>query len=178
VSFIEDQKADYGVESICKHLPIAPSTFHEHKAREANPDRLPPRLKRDLELSDDIDRIWKKNFRVYGARKVWRQLNREGIRVARCTVERLMRQLGIQGVVRGRRCKTTISDPAADRPADLVNREFKATCPNQLWVADFTFVATWSGFVYVAFIIDVFARIIVGWRVSNSMRTDLVLDAL
>ena len=131
-----------------------------------------------MELSEEIDRVWKGNFRVYGARKVWRQLNREGIRVARCTVERLMRLLGIQGVVRGRRCRTTISDPAVNRPTDLVNRQFKATRPNQLWVADFTFVATWSGFVYVAFITDVFARRIVGWRVSNSMRTDLVLDAL
>ena len=131
-----------------------------------------------MELSEDIDRVWKENFRVYGARKIWRQLNREEIRVARCTVERLMRQLGLRGVVRGRRCRTTISDAAANHPADLVNRQFKATRPNQLWVADFTFVATWSGFVYVAFIIDVFARRIVGWRVSNSMRTDLVLDAL
>jgi putative transposase len=139
---------------------------------------LPQRLKRDLELSDDINRVWKENYRVYGARKVWRQMNREGIRVARCTVERLMRRMGIKGVVRGRRCRTTISDAAADHPLDLVNRDFKATRPNQLWVADLTYVATWSGFVYVAFITDVFARKIVGWRVSNSMRTDLVLDAL
>lgn len=139
---------------------------------------MPPRLKRDLELSDAIDRIWKENFRVYGARKVWRQMNREAIRVARCTVQRLMRRLGIKGVVRGRRCRTTISDAAADRPLDLVNRDFKATRPNLLWVADLTYVATWRGFVYVAFITDVFARRIVGWRVSNSMRTDLVLDAL
>jgi putative transposase len=143
-----------------------------------NPDRLPPRCKRDLELSDDIDRVWKENFRVYGARKVWRQMNREGIRVARCTVERLMRRLGLQGVVRGRRCRTTISDPEAHHPADLVNRQFKAMRPDQLWVADFTYVATWSGFVYVAFITDVFARRIVGWRASNSMKTELVLDAL
>jgi len=122
--------------------------------------------------------VWKENFRVYGARKVWRQMNREGIRVARCTVERLMRRLGIKGVVRGRRCRTTISDAAAVRPLDLVNRDFRATRPNQLWVADLTYVATWIGFVYVAFITDVFARRIVGWRVSNSMRTELVLDAL
>jgi len=139
---------------------------------------LPDRAKRDIELSIDIKRVWKENFRVYGARKVWRQLNRETIRVARCTVERLMRQLGLQGVVRGRRCRTTISDADADRPADLVNRQFTATRPDQLWVADFTYVVTWSDFVYVAFIIDVFARKIVGWRVSNSMSTDLVLDAL
>ena len=178
VSFIDDHKAEYGVESICKQLPIAPSTFYEHKAREADEDRLPPREKRDRELSIDIQRVWKENFRVYGARKIWRQLNRETIRVARCTVERVMRQLNIQGIVRGRHRRTTISDPAANHPADLVNRQFTAIRPNQLWVADFTYVATWSGFVYVAFITDVFARRIVGWRVSNSMRTDFVLDAL
>jgi transposase InsO family protein len=178
VSFIDDHKAEYGVESICKQLPIAPSTFYEHKAREADEDRLPPREKRDRELSIDIQRVWKENFHVYGARKIWRQLNRETIRVARCTVERVMRQVNIQGIVRGRRRRTTISDPTANHPADLVNRQFTATRPNQLWVADFTYVATWSGFVYVAFITDVFARKIVGWRVSNSMRTDFVLDAL
>jgi putative transposase len=178
VSFVDDHKAKYGVESICKQLPIAPSTFYEHKAREADPDRLPSRAKRDIDLSITIQRVWQENFRVYGVRKIWRQLNRESIRVARCTVERLMRQLNIQGVVRGGRCTTTISDSATDHPADLVNRQFTATRPNQLWVADFTYVATWSGFVYVAFIIDVFARRIVGWRVSNSMRTDFVLDAL
>jgi len=177
-SFIDDHKAEHGVESICKQLPIAPSTFYEHKAREADPDRLPVRAKRDMELSIDIQRVWKENFRVYGARKIWRQLNRETIRVARCTVERLMKQLNLQGVVRGRRCRTTISDAAASYPADLVNRQFTATRPNQLWVVDFTYVATWSGFVYVAFVTDVFARRIVGWRVSNSMRTDFVLDAL
>lgn len=178
VSFIDDHKADRGVESICKQLPIAPSTFYEHKAREADSDRLPPRAKRDRELSIDIQRVWKENYRVYGARKVWRQLNRETIRVARCTVERLMKQLSLQGVVRGRRCRTTVSDATANYPTDLVNRQFTATSPNQLWVADFTYVATWSGFVYVAFVTDVFARRIVGWRVSNSMHTDFVLDAL
>jgi putative transposase len=178
VSFVDDHKAEYGGESICEQLPIAPSTFYEHKVREADPDRLPSRAKRDIDLSIAIQRVWQENFRVYGVRKIWRQLNRETIRVARCTVERLMRQLSIQGVVRGRRCRTTISDPAADHPADLVNRQFTATRPDQLWVADFTYVATWSGFVYVAFITDVFARRIVGWRVSNSMRTDFVLDAL
>lgn len=178
VAFIDDHKVDYGVESICRQLPIAPSTFYEYKAREADEDRLSPRIKRDRKLCVDIQRVWKENYRVYGARKIWKQLNRETIRVARCTVERLMKQLGVQGVVRGRHCKTTISNPTADHPLDLVNRQFMATCPNQLWVADFTYVATWSGFVYVAFITDVFARKIVGWRVSTSMATDFVLDAL
>ena len=178
VSFIDDHRAEYGVEPICNLLPIAPSTFYEHKAREADPDKLPPRAKRDKELRLDIQRVWEENFRVYGARKVWRQLNREDIEVARCTVERLMKQLGLQGAVRGRRCRTTISDTATDRPADLVQRQFTATRPNQLWVADITFVATWNGFVYVAFVIDAFGRRIVGWRVAKSMRTDLVLDAL
>jgi len=178
VAFIDDHKATYGVESICRQLPIAPSTFYEYKAREADPDRLPCRAKRDVDLCRDIQRVWKENYRVYGARKIWRQLNRETIHVARCTVERLMKQLNLQGVVRGRRCKTTISNVASDYPADLVNRKFTATRPNQLWVADFTYVATWSGFVYVAFVTDVFARRIVGWCVSHSMRTDLVLDAL
>ena len=178
VTYIDEHKARFGVEPICTQLPIAPSTYYEHKAREADPSRLPPRTRRDGVLKDEIQRVWDENFRVYGAYKVWRQLNREQITVARCTVERLMRSLGLQGAVRGRSCKTTISDDAADRPADLVNRQFTATRPNQLWVADITFVATWTGFVYVAFIIDVFARRIVGWRVANSLKTDLVLDAL
>ena len=178
VSFISDHRAEYGVEPICANLPIAPSTFYEHKAREADPDRLPDRAKRDLELSVDIQRVWEENFQVYGARKVWRQMNREDIEVARCTVERLMKHLGIEGARRGRSCRTTIPDNAAERPADLVQRQFVADHPNQLWVADITFVATWSGFVYVAFVTDVFARRIVGWRVARTMRTDLVLDAL
>jgi putative transposase len=178
VSFISDHRAEYGVEPICANLPIAPSTFYEHKAREADPDRLPDRAKRDLELSVDIQRVWEENFQVYGVRKVWRQMNREDIEVARCTVERLMKHLGIEGARRGRSCRTTIPDNAAERPADLVQRQFVADRPNQLWVADITFVATWSGFVYVAFVTDVFARRIVGWRVARTMRTDLVLDAL
>ena len=178
VLFIDAHRDAYGVESICTQLPIAPSTYYEHKAREADPERLPPRVRRDKELSDEIQRVWDENFRVYGARKVWRQLNREQFAVARCTVERLMRTLGLQGVVRGRSCRTTVSDNTADRPPDLVKRQFTATRPNQLWVADITFVATWAGFVYVAFVVDVFARRIVGWRVANTMRTDLVLDAL
>jgi len=178
VSFISDHRAKYGVEPICANLPIAPSTFYEHKAREADPNRLPDRAKRDLELSVDIQRVWEENFQVYGVRKVWRQMNREDIEVARCTVERLMKCLGIEGARRGRSCRTTIPDNAAERPADLVQRQFVADRPNQLWVADITYVATWSGFAYVAFVTDVFARRIVGWRVARSMRTDLVLNAL
>jgi putative transposase len=178
VSFISDHRAEYGVESICANLPIAPSTFYEHKAREADLNRLPDRAKRDLELCVDIQRVWEENFQVYGARKVWRQMNREDIEVARCTIERLMKHLGIEGARRGRSCRTTIPDNAAERPADLVQRQFVADRPNQLWVADITHVATWSGFAYVAFVTDVFARRIVGWRVARTMRTDLVLDAL
>jgi len=176
--FIESHRDQYGVEPICKQLPIAPSTFYEHQSREVNPERQPERKKRDMMLSEAIKRIWKENFCVYGARKVWRQLNRESIMAARCTVERLMKRMGLQGVVRGRRCKTTVSNPAWEYPSDLVKRQFKATRPNQLWVADFTYVATWSGFVFVAFVTDVFARMIVGWRVSKSMSAEFVLDAL
>jgi transposase InsO family protein len=178
VSFIDAHREIYGVESICRQLPIAPSTYYEHKAREVDPERLPLRVQRDEALKPDIRRVWDENFQVYGAKKVWRQLNREAIPVARCTVERLMGVLGLQGAVRGKAYKTTIPDAAAERPADLVQRQFQAVRPNQLWVADFTYVATWAGVVFVAFVIDVFARRIVGWRVASSMRTDLVLDAL
>ena len=178
VSFVDDHREAYGVEPICTMLPIAPSTYYESKAREADPGRLPPRARRDRELREEIRRVWKANFEVYGARKVWRQLGREGIDVARCTVERLMRGMGLQGAVRGKKWKTTITDDGAMRPADLVDRDFTATRPNELWVADLTYVATWRGFVYVAFVIDVFARVIVGWRVSSSLRSDLALDAL
>jgi len=145
----------------------APSTYYEQKARQADPSRVPKRIQRDRQIGEEIRRVWKENFCVYGARKVWRQLNREGITVARCTVERLMRSMGLQGVVRGKRIRTTVGDEKACRPADLVNRAFVASRPNELWVADFTYVATWRGFVYVAFVIDVFARMIVGWRVSD-----------
>ena len=178
VEFIDRHRDVYGVESICAQLPIAPSQYYEHKVREADPARLPPRLARDRVLAQEIRRVYEENFHVYGARKVWRQLGREGEVVARCTVERLMKSLGLQGVVRGRKCRTTIADDAAERPLDRVNRQFRASRPNQLWVADFTYVATWAGFVYVAFVIDVFARRIIGWRVARSMQTDLVLDAL
>ena len=178
VSFIDAHRDAYGVESICKQLPIAPSVYYEMKARAANPERIPPRLLRDRELSREIQRVYDENFEVYGARKVWRQLNREDVAVARCTVERLMRSLSLQGVVRGAKCRTTIADDSAARPLDHVNRQFHASRPNQLWVADFTYVATWSGFVYVAFVVDVFARRIIGWRVARSMHAELVLDAL
>ena len=178
VRFIDQHRDSYGVEPICAELPIAPSTYYEYKAREADPERLPARHRRDAEMVIDIRRVWEANLRVYGARKVWLQLNREQIRIARCTTERLMQKLGIQGVKRGKGYKTTIPDDSAARPADLVQRQFVATRPNQLWVADITYVATWRGVVYVAFVIDVFARMIVGWRVWNSLRTDLVLDAL
>ncbi len=177
-SFVDDHRDEYGVEPICAEIPIAPSTYYEQKAREADPERLPARAKRDAELEPEVRRVWEENFRVYGARKVWRQLNREHIPVAKCTTERLMQNLGIRGVVRGKGYKTTIPDLLAERPADLVERIFTAVRPNQLWVADITYVATWRGVVYTALVIDVFARCIVGWRVWNSLRTDLVLDAL
>ena len=179
VPFIDEHREEHGVEPICKELPIAPSTYHEQKAREADPSRLPERVVRDTQLREEIERVWKEHFGVYGARKVWRQLKREKIDVARCTVERLMREMGLEGAIRGRKYKkTTIVDEASERPADLVHRDFTADRPNRLWVADLTYVATWVGFVYVAFITDVFSRKIVGWRVSNSLRSDLALDAL
>jgi transposase InsO family protein len=179
VSFIDDQREAYGVEPICRVLPIAPSTYFEQRAREVDPARLPRRWVRDGELRVEIERVWKQNQSVYGARKVWKQLKREGFVVARCTIERLMAAMGLQGAVRGRAFKrTTIVDEASARPADLVARNFKAERPNRLWVADLTYVATWAGFVYVAFVVDVFSRRIVGWRVSSSLRSDLALDAL
>ena len=179
VGFIDAHRDAYGVEPICREVPIAPSTYYEQKARERDPARRPARAQRDAELQPEIQRVWDDNFQVYGAKKVWRQLNREGIAVARCTVARLMGVLGLEGAVRGRAWTTTTkSDDQADRPADLVDREFAAQRPNELWVSDFTYVATWRGFVYVAFVIDVFARRIVGWRVSTSLRSEFVLDAL
>ncbi len=178
IAFIDAHRAVYGVEPICRVLPIAPSTYREHAARRADPSKLPPRAKREAELAGHIRRVWLDNFEVYGVRKVWRQLRREGIEVARCTVARLMRALGLQGVVRGKAVRTTISDKAAPCPQDRVNRDFTAARPNVLWVADFTYVATWAGFVYVAFVIDAFARRIVGWRVARRAETSLVLDAL
>jgi len=179
VSFIDDHRATYGVEPICRVLPIAPATYYQHKAGAQDPQKRSTRSRRDEQLREQIRRIFDENFSVYGAEKVWRQLKREGVEVARCTVERLMRGMGLRGAVRGRAYKvTTVADESALCPQDLVRRTFVATRPNQLWVAGFTYVATWLGFVYVAFIIDVFSRAIVGWRASRSMRTDLVLDAL
>jgi putative transposase len=178
VQFVEDHRATYGVEPICHAIGMAPSTFYEQHGRTRAPERAPARTKREAVLRPEILRCWHANQRVYGAKKVWKQLNREGVRVARCTVARLMKAAGLRGVVRGRRVRTTIPESALERPRDLVQRAFQADRPNQLWVADFTYVATWHGFVYVAFVIDVFPRRIVGWRVSTSMRTDLALDAL
>jgi putative transposase len=176
--FIDEHRKDYGVEPICRVLPIAPSTYRVHAARAADPQKRPDRAKRDAALRPEIRRVWDENFQVYGVRKVWRQLNREGIAVARCTVARLMGELGLAGAVRGRAVKTTRSNPAAPCPEDRVNREFYAPAPNRLWLSDFTYVATWAGFVYVAIVIDAFARRIVGWRVSRSMQAQFVLDAL
>jgi transposase InsO family protein len=171
--YIDEHKERFGVEPICEQLPIAPSTYYEAKKRPPSPRAL-----RDEELKTEIARVHEANFGVYGARKVWRQLRREGIGVAKCTVERLMREMGLQGARRGKRRRTTIRDESAARPADLVKRNFHATRPNQLWVVDLTYVATWSGFVYVALVIDAFSRFIVGWQVSRSLATDLALDAL
>jgi putative transposase len=179
VAFIDAHRQVHGVESICTVLPIAPSTYFRHKAQHADPGRRSARAQRDDELRVIILRIWNENRQVYGPRKVWKQMGREGVREARCRVRRLMRAMGIAGAVRGRAwITTTQTSPEADRPQDLVDRDFTATRPNQLWVSDFTYVATWRGFVYVAFVIDVFARRIVGWRASASLRTDLALDAL
>jgi len=178
IAFIDDHRAVYGVEPICNVLPIAPSTYHDHVTKRADPSRLSDRAKRDLGLKTEIERVFAENFEVYGARKVWRQLNREGIAVARCTVERLMAGLGLQGVIRGKPIKTTIADRAAPCPLDHVNRQFHAPAPNMLWLSDFTYVSTWAGFVYVAFVIDAYARRIVGWRVSRTAHASFVLDAL
>ena len=178
MTFIDQHREDIGVKPICKQLPVGPSTYYEHKARAADPGRLPARARRDRTLCREIRRIWADNFQVYGVRKVWRQLQREGRAVARCTVARLMKQLEIQGVRRGAKRWTTVRDETLPQPADRVNRQFAATGPNRLWVADLTFVAIRSGFAYAAFVVDVFARRIVGWRVSRCLRTDLALDAL
>ncbi|MGC1559107.1 MAG: IS3 family transposase [Bradyrhizobium sp.] len=178
IAFIDDYRGAYGVEPICRVLKIAPSSYHAHAARRRRPDTAPPRVQRDAALRVEIRRVFDENFQVYGVRKVWRQLVREGEDVARCTVARLMRRMGLQGVIRGKRVKTTISDKAAPCPLDRVNRQFRAPRPNLLWVSDFTYVATWAGFVYVAFVIDAYARRIVGWRVSRSAHAGFVLDAL
>lgn len=178
VAFIDNHRDLYGVESICKVIPIAPSTYYAYKARERDASLCSARAKRDAELCVAIQRVWEANFGVYGVRKVWRQLKREGVEVARCTVARLMQEMGLRGAVRGRQVKTTRTDGEAGGPQDLVERDFGADRPNRLWVSDLTYVATWRGFVYVAFVIDAFSRRIVGWRISNSLSSDLALDAL
>lgn len=177
-AFIDAHREAYGVEPICKVLPIAPSTYYRQKAQHRDPALRSRRARRDEALITEIQRVYDDNKQAYGARKVWHQLHRDHFDVARCTVERLMRHMGLQGVVRGKTVKTTVSDTATPCPHDQVNRQFLAERPNQLWVSDFTYVSTWAGFVYVAFIIDVFARYIVGWKVSSSARTDFALDAM
>ena len=176
--FVDAYRDDHGVEPICRVLEIAPSTYHERVRRREHPGTAPPRVQRDGQLREEIRRVFNENFQVYGARKVWRQLLREGHDVARCTVERLMRAMGLAGVIRGKTVRTTVSDKAAPCPLDHVNRQFSAPRPNALWVSDFTYVATWTGFVYVAFVIDAYARRIVGWRASRSAHAGFVLDAL
>jgi transposase InsO family protein len=178
IAFIDDHRGVHGVEPICKVLPIAPSTYRADVAKRADPARLSARARRDAALKVEVRRVFEENFGVYGVRKVWRQLKREGFNVARCTVERLMQSMGLQGVIRGKPVRTTISDKSAPCPLDHVNRQFRAPRPNVLWVSDFTYVATWTGFVYVAFVIDAYARRIVGWRVSRTAHASFVLDAL
>jgi putative transposase len=178
IAFIDDHREAYGVEPICRVLPIAPSTYHGRVAQRRNPSLLCERAKRDRDLKPEIARVFAENFAVYGVRKVWRQMLREGFSIARCTVERLMRETGLQGVIRGKPVRTTISDKATPCPLDHVNRQFDAPAPNMLWVSDFTYVATWAGFVYVAFVIDTYARRIVGWRASRTAHASFVLDAL
>jgi putative transposase len=177
-AYIDQHRDTYGVEPICKVLQVAPSAYRRHAARQRNPELRSARAKRDEQLMPHIERVWQANLQVYGAEKVWKQMNREDIAVARCTVERLMRCLGLEGVRRGKTVRTTMPDTSVPCPLDRVNRQFQADRPNQLWVSDFTYVSTWQGWLYVAFIVDVFARRIVGWRVSTNMTTDFVLDAL
>lgn len=178
IAFIDDHRDAYGVEPICRVLPIAPSTYHERVAQRRDPSRLSARAQSDLALKPEVLRVFAENFGVYGVRKVWRQMRREGFAVARSTVARLMRDLGLQGVIRGKPVRTTVSDRAVPCPLDHVNRQFYAPAPNMLWVSDFTYVATWAGFVYVAFVIDTYARRIVGWRASKTAHASFVLDAL
>jgi putative transposase len=175
---VDQYRGEHGVEPICKVLRIAPSAYRLHAARMRNPALRSLRAQRDATLGEHVRRVWSANLQIYGADKVWRQLQREGVAVARCTVERLMRRQGLRGVTRGKVVRTTVSNPAVPCPLDRVNRQFRAERPNQLWVSDFTYVSTWQGWLYVAFVIDVFARRIVGWRVSTSMHTNFVLDAL
>ena len=178
ISFIDEHRSVFGVEPICRLLPIAPSTYYEVVAKRTDVGRLSARERNDIAMKVEIRRVFNENFQVYGVRKVWRQLQREGYDIARCTVAWLMRMMGLQGVIRGKPIKTTISDKSAPCPLDRVNRHFKAPAPNMLWLSDFTYVATWQGFVYVAFVIDAFARRIVGWRASRTAHAGFVLDAL
>ncbi|MBB5986674.1 transposase InsO family protein [Sphingobium sp. B1D3A] len=178
IAFIDDHRDAYGVEPICRVLPIAPSTYHERVAKRQDPTHLSARAQRDVALKPEVARVFAENFAVYGVRKVWRQMMREGFPVARCTVARLLREMGLAGVIRGKPVRTTISDKAAPCPLDHVNRRFYAPAPNMLWVSDFTYVATWAGFVYVAFVIDTYAWRIVGWRASRTAHASFVLDAL
>ena len=178
IAFIDDHRAIYGVEPICRVLPIAPSTYHADAAKRIDLLRLSARARRDVALRIEVRRVFEANFQVYGVRKVWRQMQREGFDIARCTVARLMRAMGLAGVIRGKPVRTTVSDRSAPCPLDRVNRQFRAPAPNRLWVSDFTYVATWAGFVYVAFVIDTYARRIVGWRVSRTAHAGFVLDAL
>ena len=178
IAFIDDHRQAHVVEPICRVLTIALSTYHAHVAKRVDPSRLSARDRRDAALKEEIRRVFDSNFRVYGVRKVWRQLQREGFDVARCTVARLMRAMGLEGIIRGKPLRTTMGDKAALCPLDHVNRQFHAPAPNRLWVSDFTYVATWTGFVYVAFVIDTYARRIVGWRVSRTAHASFVLDAL
>ena len=178
IAFIDKYRSAYGVEPICRIIAIAPSTYYAYVKRRTHPETAPPRVREDETLKPEIQRVYDDNFGVYGARKVWRQLRREGFNVPRCKVERLMKVMGLQGVIRGKRVRTTVPDKAAPCPLDHVNREFHAAKPNTLWVSDFTYVSTWSGFVYVAFVIDAYARRIVGWRVSRTAHAGFVLDAL
>jgi putative transposase len=178
IAFIDDHRGAYGVEPIGKVLPIAPSTYYAQVARRADPTKRSARARSDAALTIEIRRVFDGNFQVYGVRKVWRQLRRDGFDVARCTVARLMKAIDLQGVIRGKSARTTVGDKAVPCPLDRVNRDFKAPAPNRLWVSDFTYVSTWAGFVYVAFVIDAYARRIVGWRASRSARAGFVLDAL
>ncbi|SCY90965.1 Transposase InsO and inactivated derivatives [Rhizobium sp. NFACC06-2] len=178
ISLIDEHRSVLGVEPICRLLPIASSTYYEVIAKRTDVDRLSARARRDMAMKVEIRRVFNENFQVYGVRKVWRQLQREGYDIARCTVARLMRMMGLQGIIRGKPVKTTVPDKAAPCPLDRVNRQFRAPAPNMLWLSDFTYVATWQGFVYVAFVIDAFARRIVGWRASRTAHAGFVLDAL
>ena len=177
-AFIDKHRDTFGVEPVCRVLQVAPSAYRRHVALLRDPHKRCARARRDDVLVPEIQRVWRANMQVYGVEKVWRPLAREGVTAARCTVERLMRRLGLRGVMRGKVVRTTVGDTKAPCPLDRVNRQFRAERPNQLWVSDFTYGSTWQGWQYVAFVIDVFARRIVGWRVSSSMRTDFVLDAL